>query len=192
MTALESRSGNRTAAARTAYRAVVVIGMVAVMAISAAHYPGSAMASGVTIAFALGLAVRYWWVIRLLPWPFTVPRITLLIAMWAAVDAVALNAGDPAAWAWSFVIVFVIGAATELYNYATRQWAVGSPAFERSLRTEHVRGAASAVIAAGATATMIVTGMSYTPALLAALVLIDWLRLAEMVRRHRRLLETKG
>lgn len=168
---------------------VVVIGLVAAVAISLVHLQSSATTAVITIAFALGLAVRYWWVIRLLPWPSTVPRVGLLVAMWAGVVVIALNAGDHHAWAWSFVVVFCIGGITEIYNYSTRQWAVGSAEFERSLRADHVRGATSTLFATVATAMMIVMARQYVPAFLAALVLIDWLRLAEMVSRHLRFLE---
>ena len=171
---------------------VVIVGLVAAVAISLANLQSSALTAIITIAFALGLAVRYWWVIRILPWPSAVPRVTLLVAMWAAVVMVALNAGDPHAWAWSFVAVFWIGGVTEIYNFNTRQWAVGSAAFERSLRADHVNGARSTLFATVATAVMIVIARQYVPVFLAALVLVDWLRLAEMVRRHRRFLEASA
>lgn len=167
-------------------------GMIVAVAISSVHVQRDAMTAVVTIAFALGLAARYSWVIHLLAWPATVTRITLLVAMWAAVDAIALNAGDRRAWAWSFVVVLLIGGATEAYNYATRQWAVGGPGFERSLRADHVRGAVSTVLAAATTAAVIMTTARYVAAFLAGLVLVDWLRLGEMVRRHRRFVKSSA
>jgi hypothetical protein len=180
---------SRVTLARLGYLTVVIAGFVAAVSMGAGQLVAGSWSALVTIVFALGLAIRYWWVILLLAWPFTLPRIVLLLAMWGGVGVVAANTGDVRAWAWSLVAVFLIGTATELYNHATRQWVVGIPALERSLRADHVRGASSAALAAAATVAILVTAPRYTTAFVAGLVVIDWIRLAEMIRRHRRFLE---
>ena len=190
MTVSPPSAQERATLTRIGYLTVVIAGFVAAISMSAGHLASGSWTAIITVAFALGMAVRYWWVILLLAWPFAIPRVALLLAMWAGLDVVAANTGDERAWAWSLAMVFLIGTATELYNYATRQWVVTAPAFQRSLRSDHVRGAASAAIATAAMVAVLVTSPRYAPAFAAGLAAIDWVRLAEMVRRHRRFLET--
>lgn len=147
----------------------------------------------VTVAATLACAVRYWWVILLLPWPFRVVRLTLLLAAWSALPVVALAMPDPRRWAFALAALSTLGCLTEVYNGLTRQWQIGAEAMSRSLQRDHVAGAAAAAIAAivlvwaGAA-----LGAVALDRLVLAIVVADWCRLAMMIRRHRRLLSTEG
>ena len=171
MTASPARltARERVTLTRIGYLAVVIAGFVAAASMTAGHLLAGSWTAIITAAFALGLAVRYWWVILILSWPVTISRVVLLLAIWGGVDVAAASTGDVHAWAWSLVAVFLIGTVTELYNHVTRQWVVSSPAFERSLRSDHVRGAASAATAAAATVAILATAPGFTPAFVAGL-----------------------
>ena len=147
----------------------------------------------ITLAFAIGLAVRYWWVILLLEWPFRPARTALLLLAWSALAAVAAEAGQARPWAFALAALSAVGAATEAYNAATRQWAVGPPALAESLRRDHRNGLAAAALGAVA---LLGAGAWLPPVPLSAAVglmaLADWGRLVEMIARHRRLMTTPG
>ena len=171
---------------------VVVAGFFASVALLASRVEPAGWAEiarrGVTLALATGLAVRYWWVILLLDWPFRPARAALLLLAWSALVAAA-GAGLPQAWAFSLAALSAVGALTEGYNAATRQWAVGPTALAESLRHDHRNGLVGAALGA---ASLVAAGVWLPTAWLVAFVglmtLADWARLAEMIARHRRLL----
>jgi hypothetical protein len=148
--------------------------------------------AGVTLAFALGLALRYWWVILLLPWPARWPRMLLILLAWSAMPLVAASAANVERWALVLAALSAIGCATEIYNGITRQWMVGSDEMTRSLRHDHVIGA----VGAGAVAIALVVVEALRPewldALVALLVVADWLRLVVMLRRHQHFIDKES
>jgi hypothetical protein len=143
----------------------------------------------VTLALTLSVAVRYWWVILLLPWPAGWFRTVLLLLAWSALPAVAVAATNPARWALAFATLSAIGCATEIYNDITRQWQVGSEEMARSLKRDHVVGAASAGGAAVAAVTVAIVWPAWLDLLVSLLVLADWARLIVMIRRHQRFID---
>jgi hypothetical protein len=146
-----------------------------------------------TVAVTVACAVRYWWVILLLPWPFRVVRLALLLAAWSTLPVVALAMPDPQRWVLALAALSTIGCLTEVYNGLTKQWRIGSEATSRSLRRDHVAGAAAAAAAA---AILVSAGLMLRPVALDRLVLVmvvaDWSRLATMIRRHQRFPSTEG
>jgi len=145
--------------------------------------------TAIVLTLALGLAVRYWWVILLLAWPTRWPRMVLLLLAWTAVALIAATAVDPHRWALTLAALSVIGCATEVYNGVTRQWLVGSEAMTRSLRRDHVIGA----ISAGVAAIIFAAAGALIPAeldvVVAVLVVVDWARLIAMIHRHQHFLD---
>jgi len=146
-----------------------------------------------TVAVALACAVRYWWVILLLPWPFRWFRLVLILSAWCALPLVATAMPDARRWVFALALLSGIGCATEVYNGIAGQWRIGSEAMSRSLKWDHVSGAA---IAAGATVILVSAGLALGPPaldrLLLVMVLADWSRLVMMIRRHQRFLTTEG
>jgi len=145
--------------------------------------------TAIVLTLALGLAVRYWWVILLLAWPTRWPRMVLLLLAWTAVALIAATAVDPHRWALALAALSVIGCATEVYNGVTRQWLVGSEAMTRSLRRDHVIGAVSAGVAAIIFAAAGALIPAELDVVVAVLVVVDWARLVAMIHRHQHFLD---
>jgi hypothetical protein len=144
-----------------------------------------------TALFILGLAVRYWWVILLLDWPFRVIRVALLLAVWMEVAIAACCVAESRAWVLALASVSWTGALTEAYNLASRQWQHPKAPLAATLFRDHVVGACAAC--AGGTGLIGIAIFAETelqPWLVLVLVLLDWLRLIEMVRRHQRLIQS--
>jgi hypothetical protein len=175
---------------------VVVVGFFATIQLLLVTAAGGSVPPArvlLTAAVALACAVRYWWVILLLPWPFRWFRLVLILAAWCALPVVAIAMPDARRWVLALTGLSVIGFVTELYNGLTEQWRVGSEAMARSLKRDHVFGAASA---AGAAAILLWAGLTLNPPVLErflfAIVVADWIRLVTMIRRHQLLLTTEG
>jgi hypothetical protein len=171
---------------------VVVVGFFAtvqLLIIQANSGPAPPARDAITLVLALGCAVRYWWVIPLLPWPARWFRMVLLLLAWSALSAVAITAANPVRWAVAIAELSAIGCITEIYNGATKQWLVGSDEMARSLKADHVAGALSA----GAAAVLVLLVASFWPASLdfvvALMVVADWARLIMMIRRHQRFID---
>jgi hypothetical protein len=146
----------------------------------------------VTLVLALGCAVRYWWVILLLPWPARWPRMVLLLLAWSVLPVVAVTAASPVRWALAIAGLSVIGCVTELYNGITRQWAVGSERMARSLRRDHVSGALSTAMAAAIVVIVAASRPAWLELLIPLMVCADWVRLIVMIRRHQHLLDLEN
>jgi hypothetical protein len=146
-----------------------------------------------SLLVALACAVRYWWVILLLPWPFHWLRLVLILSAWSLLPVVAVTETDARRWVLALALLSAIGCATEIFNGVTGQWRVGSPSMTASLKRDHISGAVTAAVAAG---TLFAAGLVATPSvidrLVVALILADWIRLVWMIRRHQRLLATDG
>jgi len=176
---------------------VVVVGFFTAVALLASRGDladwSDAARRAITLAFAIGLAVRYWWVILLLEWPFRLGRTALLLLAWSALAAVAAGTGHARPWAFALAALSAVGAATEAYNAATGQWRVRSPALAESLPRDHCNGLVAAALGAVA---LLGAGAWLPPAPLTAAVglmaLADWGRLIEMIARHRRLMTIPG
>jgi hypothetical protein len=150
----------------------------------------STLRQAATVLFMLGLALRYWWVILLLDWPWRVIRSVLLLAVWAGVVAVAAHSRDSREWTLALMAVAWTGALTEAYNLATRQWRRDKAALTATLFRDHVVGMAAA--AAGGAALLgiaFLVELRWQPVLVFVFVLLDWARLVEMIRRHQRLFD---
>jgi len=143
----------------------------------------------ITLILALGCAVRYWWVILLLPWPARWFRMVLLLLAWSALPAVAISTGNPVQWALAIAALSAIGCITEIYNGITRQWLVGSEEMARSLKSDHVTGAVSAGAAALVLLFIAFVRPAWVDILVPLLVLADWARLIVMIRRHQRFID---
>ena len=113
----------------------------------------------------------------------------LLLLAWSALPAVAVAATNPVRWALALATLSAIGCATEIYNSITRQWQVGSEEMARSLRRDHLVGAASAGGAAVAVALVAIVWPAWLDGLVAWMVLADWTRLIVMIRRHQRFID---
>jgi hypothetical protein len=140
------------------------------------------------VLLSVSLALRYWWVILLLDWPFRVARVFLLLAVWAEVVLAAARCGDSPGWVLALMAVSWTGAATEAYNLATGQWRHDHAPLARSLLRDHIVGLASAVL--GGVALLCIACFAeppWHPWLVLVLVVLDWGRLVEMIHRHQRL-----
>ena len=173
---------------------VVVVGYFAtllILVVEAGNGSVTPVRTLLSLLLALACAVRYWWVVLLLPWPFHWFRLVLILSAWSLLPAIAITATDARRWAFALAILSAIGCLTEIFNGMTGQWRVGSPSMTASLRRDHVSGA---VTAAAATGILFAAGTVATPAvideLVAVLVAADWMRLVVMIRRHQRLLTT--
>ncbi|MCY7379030.1 MAG: hypothetical protein LH467_06785 [Gemmatimonadaceae bacterium] len=146
-----------------------------------------------TAAVAFAFAVRYWWVILLLSWPFSWLRLVLILAAWSALPVVAISMADAQRWVLALAGLSAIGFLTELYNGVTGQWRVGSLAMTRTLKRDHILGAASAAVAS---LTLVWAGLTLNPPvlerLLLAFVVADWIRLVVMIRQHQLVHSTDG
>jgi hypothetical protein len=143
----------------------------------------------ITLVLTLGCAVRYWWVILLLPWPARWFRMVLLLLAWSALPAVAISTGNPVRWALSIAALSAIGSITEIYNGITRQWLVGPEEMARSLKSDHLTGAVSAGVAALALLLIVFVRPAWVDIAVPLLVLADWARLIVMIRRHQRFID---
>jgi hypothetical protein len=143
----------------------------------------------IALALALGCAVRYWWVILLLPWPARWFRMVLLLLAWTALPAVAITTGNPARWALAIAALSAIGCITEIYNGITKQWLVGSEEMARSLKRDHIAGAASAGAATVLLVLVAVLRPVWVDFAVPLMVLADWARLIAMIRRHQRFID---
>jgi hypothetical protein len=153
------------------------------------HWEGSIRLFG-TVLFILGLAVRYWWVILLLDWPFRVPRVTLLLVVWGGVVFAASRAREDREWVLALAGLAWTGAITEAYNLVTEQWRHSNTALMASLYRDHIIGVAAAVAGgAGLLGIAFLAEPWLQPPLVLILVLFDEVRLVEMIRRHQRLLK---
>jgi len=143
----------------------------------------------ITLVLALACAVRYWWVILLLPWPARWFRMVLLLLVGSALPALAITAGNPARWAFAIAALSAIGCITEIYNGVTKQWRVGSEEMALSLKHDHIAGATSA----GAATVLLVLVALFRPVwvdyVVPLMVLADWARLIVMIRRHQRFID---
>jgi hypothetical protein len=143
----------------------------------------------VSLLFLIGLAVRYWWVILLLPWPFSIARSSLLLLQWAAALSLVQTFPSPRRWLLSLASVAFVGFLTEVYNDRDGQWRVKNTALAASLRRDHRIG-----IGAALTGSLAIAAASlYLPdrfliVFAAVMTMGDWVRLTEMVGRHRRLM----
>ncbi|MDP9202607.1 MAG: hypothetical protein M3P26_11840 [Gemmatimonadota bacterium] len=171
---------------------VVVVGFFATvqsLIVQASNGTAPAAREAVTLALALGFAVRYWWVILLLQWPARWFRTLLLLLAWSALPVVAMMATNAVRWALALAALSAVGCMTEVYNGITRQWLVGSEAMARSLKTDHVSGAVSA----GGAAVCLVLVAFFRPVwldlLIPSMVFADWARLILMIRRHQRFID---
>ena len=171
---------------------VVIVGFfvtVQVLIFQASDGAAPIARSAITLVLALGCAVRYWWVILLLPWPPRWFRMVLLLLAWSALPAVAIEAADPVRWALAIAALSAIGCMTEIYNGITRQWIVGSEEMTRSLRVDHITGA----VTASAATILLLLVVDFWPTSLdfvvALMVLADWARLIVMIRRHQRFID---
>ena len=164
----------------------VTLQLLIVQVVSGAAPP---MRAAVTLAFAVGLAVRYWWVILLLPWPARWFRMVLLLLVWSSMPVVAIASADPIHWALALTALSAMGCMTEAYNGITRQWQVGSEEVARSLKGDHVAGA----VAAGLAIPLLLLAALFLPewidVLIPLMVLADWARLIAMIRRHQRFID---
>jgi hypothetical protein len=171
---------------------VVVVGFFAtveLLIVQAIAGTAPLLREAVTLALALGLAVRYWWVILLLPWPARWPRLVLLLLAWTALQAVVMTSPNPIRWAFALAALSAIGCMTEIYNGLTGQWRVGSEAVARSLKGDHIVGA----WAAGGAAAVLLLAALFLPLWLdlaiPLLVATDWGRLIVMIRRHQHFID---
>ena len=176
---------------KAAQRAVVAAGFVVsagVLFFLAARGAAPAGRLALTFLIALGLAVRYRWVIRLLEWPPRILRTALLLAIWCVMPWAALAAGDERAWGALLALSCGIGAATEFYNLAAGQWRVKSERLSRALLRDHWSGGTAALVAA----ILLLASTGWPPGritlLVAVLAIGDWARLVWMMARHRRIL----
>jgi hypothetical protein len=104
---------------------------------------------------------------------------------------VASHSRESREWVLALTGVAWMGAMTEAYNLATGQWRRGSTALTASLYRDHIVGLVAAVAgAAGLLGVAMLAEPLLQPPLVLILVLIDWARLVEMIRRHQRLLES--
>lgn len=143
----------------------------------------------VTLALALACAIRYWWVILLLPWPFRWFRMVLLLLAWCTLPLAAAMTTDPLRWALALAALSAIGCMTEIYNGVTRQWAVGPEGMAGALKADHIAGAASAGVAAVVLLLIALSRSEWLDVLIPLMVFADWVRLIMMIRRHQRFLE---
>lgn len=173
---------------RRVYRAIVITAALMTIGIAALRMGSEARAAGlVTMLLVVQLVVRFWYVIALLHWPATFTRWLLLTAFWMALVNVAWHVVDIQRWAVATMLLFAVGVAIEVHNYFTRQWDIGSPEFQRTLRNDIRRGIASAT--AGIIIVMLAADWSsrWLPAVVGGLIGADVVRLLEMVVRHRRM-----
>jgi hypothetical protein len=175
---------------------VIVVGYFAtvlILIVRAADGSVTPVRALLSLLVALACAVRYWWVVLLLPWPFHWFRLVLILSAWSLLPVMAITATDARRWAFALAILSAIGCVTETFNGVTGQWRVGSPSMTASLRRDHVSGAVTAAAAAGI---LFAAGTVATPSiidrLVVVLVIADWIRLVWMIRRHQRLLTTDG
>ncbi len=171
---------------------VVVVGFFATLYLLIAQVTtgnASPLRAGVIFALALACAVRYWWVILLLPWPFRLGRSVLLLLAWSALPIIAATAGQTFRWGVSVAAFSAIGFLTEIYNSVLQQWMTGSDEMKASLKRDHTVGAASAATASFAILVVAFVQPLWLDVLILAMVLADWARLIEMVRRHQRLIQ---
>ena len=106
---------------------VVIVGFFSTVLILLLQAIGGTVHVGrlaVTFLFALGLAIRYWWVILLLEWPFRIARMALLLLAWSMVAVAAAAVHVDRTWVFILSASGGIGAATEFYNLSTRQWKI--------------------------------------------------------------------
>jgi len=143
----------------------------------------------VTLAFSLACAIRYWWVILLLAWPARWFRTLLLLLAWSALPVTAVMVGNVVRWGLALAVLSAVGCITEIYNFITRQWSVGSAEVSASLKSVHVIGAAAAGGAAVILAGAIVFLPSWLDVIIPVLVIVDFARLIMMIQRHQRLIE---
>lgn len=172
--------------------AIVVVGFFAtvqVVVVQSTAGAASPVRLALTLAVALACAVRYWWVILLLPWPFQWFRLVLILSAWSTLPFVALFTTDARRWVLAVAALSAIGFVTEAFNGLTGQWRIGSDAMMRSLKRDHVSGAGSAALA---TIALLLAAWAWTsPALewlLGVMVVVEWVRLVLMIRRHEQLL----
>ena len=171
---------------------VVVVGFFATAQLLIVQAGGGAGPIGrtvVTLTLALGFAVRYWWVILLLQWPFRWFRTLLLLLAWVALPVVAMTATDPVLWGLAVAALSTIGCITEIYNGVTRQWLVGSGEMARSLKRDHIFGAASAGAAAVFLSLLAFLRLAWLDVVIPLMVVTDWARLIMMIRRHQRFVD---
>lgn len=142
----------------------------------------------VTFLAALGLALRYWWVILLLEWPFRLIRTMLLLLIWSLMGVAASTAQTDHAWVLALAALCGIGAVTEFYNLATKQWKVEFPSLARALKRDHVAGGITALFAAILLAGLSAWSPRYRTLWIMALVLGDWARMIWLVTSYRKLL----
>jgi hypothetical protein len=168
---------------------IVVVGFFAtlqLLIVQAAQGNAPLARETVTLALAVGCAVRYWWVILLLPWPARWFRTVLLLLAWSALPLVAMMAASPVRWALALAALSAIGCITEVYNDITGQWRVGSEEVAQSIKADHVFGAVSSGGAGAAILLVAFLRPAWLDTLIPLMVLADWVRLIMMINRHQR------
>jgi hypothetical protein len=143
----------------------------------------------ITLALALSCAVRYWWVILLLEWPARWFRFVLLLLAWSALPLAAMMTTNAVLWALALAALSAIGCITEIYNGITRQWQISSEEMSRSLKRDHIVGAASALSAAIGLLLVAFLQPAWLDIFIPVIVLVDWVRLIVMIRRHQRFID---
>jgi hypothetical protein len=166
---------------------VMSASLIAIVTALARSELGDGTRAILTIALALALSVRFYYVIGLLTWPPTPLRLALLLAFWCALVNTAWQLADPLAWGTACALLFGIGITIEIHNLVTRQWEIGSTDFQHTLRNDVFRGIASATFATIAVLFVIRGWPAWTPALIGVMIVADVLRLTEMIARHRRI-----
>jgi hypothetical protein len=146
-----------------------------------------------TLIVALAFAVRYWWAVLVLPWPFQWFRLVLMLFAWTLLPLVASSVGNSQHWVLVLAALSAVGFVTEVFGWVSEQWRVGSPEMTRSLKRQHAVGAA----AAGVAAIILLTSARVwtSPALewlVLAIAAADWVRLVVMIRRYERMSTTRA
>jgi hypothetical protein len=138
-----------------------------------------------TLIVALAFAVRYWWAVLVLPWPFQWFRLVLILLAWTVLPFVASSMDNVQRWVLELAALSAVGFVSEVFGLLSEQWRVGSPEMTRSLRREHISGAAAAGIAA---IVLLIAAQVWTsPALewlVLAMAVADWARLVLMIQRY--------
>jgi hypothetical protein len=169
---------------------VVVVGFFATVQVLVGQLRADASSYRVVLMLlvVLACAVRYWWVILTLPWPFQWFRLTLILCAWTSLPFIAWYVPDVRRWVLGLAALSAIGCVTELFGWRTEQWRVGSPEMTRSLKREHVSGATATGVAA--VILLIAARFWESPELewlVFAMVFADWIRLVLMIRRYERM-----
>jgi len=116
-----------------------------------------------------------------------------MLFAWTLLPFVASSVGNSQHWVLFLAVLSAVGFVTEVFGWVSEQWRVVSPEMTRSLKREHVAGAA----AAGLAAIILLTAARVwtSPALewlVLAIAAADWVRLVVMIRRYERMSTTRA